>query len=98
MPNGGPPCLLPAIVEADGHGKLRDAQMATCPRCLGPLSDGHKCKPIWVKRLIRQMTASVVGGLFGAFVQLLLEPHSLPVLGFVIGGLLFFGFGEAMRD
>ncbi len=72
--------------------------MATCPRCLGPLSDGHKCKPIWIKRLRRQGTASFLGGLFGSFVQLLLEPSIAPVIGFVIGGLFFFGLSEAMRD
>ena len=72
--------------------------MATCPRCLGPLSDGHKCKPIWIKRLRHQVTASILGGLFGSFVQLLLEPTQPPVIGFVIGGLFFFGLSEAMRD
>jgi hypothetical protein len=72
--------------------------MATCPRCLGPLSDGHKCRPIWIKRLRRQVLAVILGGLFGGFVQLLLDPHYIPVLGFVIGGLLFFGISEAMRD
>ena len=71
--------------------------MAPCPRCLGPLSDRHHCRPIWIRRLRRQVTASLLGGLFGSFVQILLEPRNLPVLGFVIGGLLFFGLSEAMR-
>lgn len=72
--------------------------MATCPRCLGPLSDGHHCRPIWIKRLRRQVLASLLGGVFGSFVQILIEPRNLPVVGFVIGGLLFFGIAEAMRD
>ena len=72
--------------------------MATCPRCLGPLSEGHHCRPIWIKRLRRQVTASLLGGVFGSFVQLLIEPGNLPIVGFVIGGLLFFGIVEAMRD
>jgi len=73
-------------------------QMATCPRCLGPLSEGHHCRPIWIKRLRRQVVASILGGVFGSLFQLLIEPSTLPVLGFVIGGLLFFGISEAMRD
>lgn len=72
--------------------------MATCPRCLGPLSDGHRCRPIWIKRLRRQVTATILGGLFGSFIQILLAPQHVPVIGFVIGGLLFFGANEALRD
>jgi hypothetical protein len=72
--------------------------MATCPRCLGPLSEGHRCRPIWIKRLRRQVIAGLIGGLFGSFVQILLEPRNPPVLGFVIGALVFFGVSEAMRE
>jgi hypothetical protein len=72
--------------------------MATCPRCLGPLSEGHHCRPIWIKRLRGQVTASLLGGVFGSFIQMLIEPRNLPIVGFVIGGLLFFGIQEAMRD
>jgi len=72
--------------------------VATCPRCLGPLSEGHHCRPIWIKRLRRQVTAVLLGGVFGAFIQLLVNPQYEPVIGFVIGGLLFFGISEAMRD
>ncbi len=46
----------------------------------------------------RQVLASLLGGVFGSFVQILIEPRNLPVVGFVIGGLLFFGIAEAMRD
>lgn len=71
--------------------------MATCPRCLGPLSDGHRCRPVWVKRLRRQAWATFVGGALGAFVHILVVPEHLPVMGFVIGGLLAFGLNEAIR-
>lgn len=71
--------------------------MATCPRCLGPLSEGHRCRPVWIKRLRRQMGATLVGGALGAFVHVLLVPEQLPVMGFVIGGLLAFGLNEAIR-
>lgn len=72
--------------------------MATCPRCLGALSEGHRCKPIWIKRLIRQSIAVLIGGLFGAVVQILLDPAHVPVMGFVIGGLLAFLLSEGMKD
>jgi hypothetical protein len=72
--------------------------MATCPRCLGPLSEGHKCRPIWIRRLIRQTLAVIFGGLFGSFVQILIEPAHVPAIGFVIGGLFAFGLSEAMKD
>ncbi len=71
--------------------------MATCPRCLGPLSEGHRCRPIWIKRFRRQVVATLLGGLFGGFVHLLVVPDHVPVMGFVIGGLLFFGLNEAIR-
>lgn len=71
--------------------------MATCPRCLGPLSEGHRCRPVWVRRLRRQVGATLIGGLFGSFVHLLLEPSHVPVMGFVLGGLLFFGINEGVR-
>ncbi len=72
--------------------------MATCPRCLGPLSEGHRCKPIWVKRLIRQSIAILTGGLLGGVVQFLLDPVHVPAIGVVIGGLLAFALSEGMKD
>jgi hypothetical protein len=72
--------------------------MATCPRCHGALSDGHKCRPIWIKRLRRQAVATIIGGLLGAFIHVLIAPAHLPIMGFVIGGLLFFALNEAVRS
>ena len=71
--------------------------MATCPRCLGPLSDGHRCRPIWIKRLRRRVTFGAVGALFGAFIQILVQP-GVPVLGFVFGALGFFMLHEALKN
>jgi hypothetical protein len=72
--------------------------MATCPRCLGPLSEGHKCRPIWIKRLIRQIIAVLIGGFLGSLVQFLLDLEHVPAMGFVIGGLLAFALSEGMKD
>jgi hypothetical protein len=52
---------------------------------------------VWIKRLRRQAIAALVGGLLGGFVHLLIEPQHVPVMGFVIGGLLSFGLNEAIR-
>jgi uncharacterized membrane protein YccC len=50
-----------------------------------------------VKRFRRQVLATLLGGLFGGFVHILVVPQHIPVMGFVIGGLLFFGLNEAVR-
>lgn len=71
--------------------------MATCPKCYGPLSEGHKCRPVWIRRLRRQVVVTFIGGLLGGFVHILVAPAHVPVMGFVIGGLLFFGLNEAVR-
>ena len=72
--------------------------MATCPRCLGALSEGHRCRPIWIKRLIRQSIAILIGSAFGGLVQFLLDTEHVPAMGFVIGGLFAFALSEGMKD
>lgn len=73
--------------------------MATCPRCLGALSEGHKCKPVWVKRLIRQSIPVLTGALLGGFVQILIDQSSkVPAIGLVIGGLFAFALSEGMKE
>lgn len=73
------------------------ALMATCPRCLGALTEGHKCRPIWIRRLRHQAGTTLLGGLLGAFIHVLVAPDGLPIMGFVIGALFFFGLHEAIR-
>ena len=71
--------------------------MATCPRCLGPLSEGHHCRPVWIRRVLRQVIAVLLGAGLGGAIQLMTSTVEYPVLGIVIGGLLFFGLFEAIR-
>ena len=71
--------------------------MATCPRCHGALYDGHRCRPVWIRRLRRQASFTLMGGTLGAFVHVLAYP-GVPVIGFVLGGLVFFGLNEAFKD
>ena len=70
--------------------------MATCPRCHNALSEGHHCRPIWIKRLRRRVFAAVLGVAFGATIQALALASAVPIMGAVIGGLLFFGLSEVM--
>ncbi|MCR4375152.1 MAG: hypothetical protein NUW22_09905 [Acidobacteria bacterium] len=44
-----------------------------------------------------QAGTTTLGGLLGAFIHLLVAPDGLPIMGFVIGGLFFFGLHEAIR-
>jgi hypothetical protein len=52
---------------------------------------------VWIRRLRRQVVVTFIGGLLGGFVHILVAPAHVPVMGFVIGGLLFFGLNEAVR-
>jgi hypothetical protein len=48
--------------------------MATCPHCLGPLTDAHRCPK---KRHIRAMhlvVSAVAGGALGFIVMALVDP------------------------
>jgi len=71
--------------------------MATCPRCHGALTEGHRCRPIWIRRLRRQASYTLVGGVVGAGVQQLAVQPAVPVIGFVLGGLLFLMLHEAFN-
>jgi uncharacterized membrane protein YccC len=71
--------------------------MATCPRCYGPLNDHHKCRPRWVRRVIRQTLITFVGALVGILVSVVVFPHELPILAVVVGGTLGYGFAVVSR-
>ena len=72
--------------------------MATCPRCLGPLQEGHRCRPRWVRRLPRQIGFTLVGATLGAVVQQALLGSPIPVIGFVLGGVLVFALHEVLAQ
>jgi hypothetical protein len=40
--------------------------LATCPRCLGPLTDDHKCRGGALKRAREALSTVGIGGLAGA--------------------------------
>jgi hypothetical protein len=53
---------------------------------------------VWIRRLIRQAIAILLGAMLGGFVQILLDPAHVPAMGFVIGGLFAFALSEGMKD
>lgn len=75
--------------------------MATCPYCLGPLTDGHRCqRRRWWRRL-RLLGLPVAGSLLGTTVcyGLIERPHGIVVLaGAVLGGLLADACGRAVSS
>lgn len=72
--------------------------MATCPRCLGPLNDHHKCRPRWVRRVLFQLLITVLFALVGALVSTAFWPEHVPVLGLVIAGAIGYVFSVVIRD
>jgi hypothetical protein len=75
--------------------------MATCPRCLGPLTDDHRC-PVR-RRLHRtavRSAAVLAGGMVAVGVTVIVSPEAsatLPALAFALGGSIGFLVGEAFR-
>ncbi len=65
--------------------------MATCPRCMGPLTDDHRCPRARSRRLLRTTAPILVGVLVGVVASfgLLDRPHPLVVVcAALLGGLL----------
>lgn len=61
--------------------------MATCPRCLGPLVEGHRCPPRLWRRVTRVLPAIAVGGVVGIAACLVVEEHAGAVLVTIAGSL-----------
>lgn len=65
--------------------------MATCPHCLGPLSDDHHCPRTWRRRVVRLIGPPLAGSVLGvvACYGLIDRPHVLVVVSSaLLGGLL----------
>ncbi len=65
--------------------------MATCPRCLGPLTDDHRCPRTRSRHALWTVGVPLVGTIVGVFVcyGLIDRPHGVVVLCAAgLGGLL----------
>lgn len=71
--------------------------MATCPRCLGPLTENHRCKRRRVAPLAEIGSTLLVGGIVGTMVCFALaERPAVSVIGTaaILGALL----AQALRQ
>ena len=70
--------------------------MATCPRCLGPLTENHRCPTrTVVSRMTSTLTTVVIGGLIGGSGAFLIDDQpagavvlAAAALGVVLTGAL----------
>lgn len=61
--------------------------MATCPRCYGPLSDRHTCRPARRARpVLWRAVLSLMGSGCLGMLSLLVWPDLVPGIGLAVGG------------
>ena len=76
--------------------------MATCPRCKGHLTDGHRC-PRRTSLVVLEMVACAVGGGLAALLLLaVFDPRGqvtdLDSVTFIVGALVAVGINRALRS
>jgi hypothetical protein len=54
--------------------------MATCPRCLGPLTDHHQCTHGLIRRLAGSVVVVMIGAAVGALFTLALTDRPVAAL------------------
>ena len=54
--------------------------MATCPKCMGALTDHHRCPRGWLHRVTDALSTVAVGSLIGMAVLYLFNEHPVPAL------------------
>lgn len=65
--------------------------MATCPKCLGPLSDGHRCPGGVTRRITDALSTVGIGALVGGAAAMLVNeqaPASLVLAAAALGAVL----------
>jgi hypothetical protein len=66
--------------------------MATCPRCLGPLTENHKCPRRSIVSAITDALSTVgIGGLMGGIVAIIINekaPTALVLAAAALGAVL----------
>jgi hypothetical protein len=74
--------------------------MATCPRCLGPLTDGHRCPRGRSRHGLTSVSLMAAGATTGATAcyGLIDHPHGFVVLASaLLGGMLARALREAIN-
>jgi hypothetical protein len=65
--------------------------MATCPRCLGPLTEDHRCPRGRFSRITDALTTVVIGGIIGGVVVFAIEERpaaAMVIAAAALGGVL----------
>jgi hypothetical protein len=76
--------------------------MATCPRCKGHLTDGHRC-PHRRSLVAAEIIACAIGGGLLAWLTLIgFDPHGqvtdMDAISFIAGALVAVGINRALRS
>jgi len=74
--------------------------MATCPKCLGPLTDNHKCRYGRIRRVSDALGTTAIGGLAGWIVVSLIEDRpaaALVVAAAALGAVLASAVRQAIH-
>jgi hypothetical protein len=73
--------------------------MATCPRCLGALTDNHKCQRGTFSRITDAVSTVGIGGLVGALFVFMIEERpvgALVLAAAALGAVLAFAIRQAV--
>ena len=73
--------------------------MATCPRCLGPLTDNHKCRAGRLRRVRDAVSTVGIGVLIGVVLCFAIEERPVTALvlaSAALGGVLAFAVRQAV--
>jgi hypothetical protein len=73
--------------------------MATCPRCLGALTDDHKCPRGTFSRITDALSTIGIGGLAGAVFVFVVEERpvgALVLAAAALGAVLAFALRQAV--
>ena len=76
--------------------------MATCPRCKGHLTDGHRCprRPIFV--FAEVLACAVVGAVLSFALLAAFDPHNqagdLDVVAITVGAIVAVGINRVLRS
>jgi uncharacterized paraquat-inducible protein A len=75
--------------------------MATCPRCKGHLTDGHRCPRRRVYVVAEILASGVVGGLAGLLILALFDPRGqvtdMDVTAMIGGAIVGIGINRFFR-
>jgi hypothetical protein len=81
--------------------RARMAKMATCPRCMGALTENHRCPRGRFYRVTDALSTVSVGGVVGGVLCYAIEEHpagSLVLSAAALGGVLAYAMRQAITQ